>query len=79
MPVWDVYNKVTRRVQCVSTWGRTRSTVRSEMEEASSLPPTTAIPVQRAWPLQPPSVTPNGSRTAASAMVAIWARGEGGE
>jgi hypothetical protein len=42
-----------------------RSTVRSEMELASNLPPITASPVQREWPMHAPKVTPNGSRAAA--------------
>jgi hypothetical protein len=38
------------------------------------LPPSTAAPVQAAWPRQPPSVTPSTSLLAASPMVAIWLR-----
>mmetsp|Transcript_26409 Transcript_26409/g.45171 ORF Transcript_26409/g.45171 Transcript_26409/m.45171 type:complete len:299 (-) Transcript_26409:73-969(-) len=52
----------------------TRSTVRSEIEEASSLPPMTAAPVQQACPMVAPRVTPKGSRAAPRAIVAIWER-----
>ena len=47
----------------------TRSTVRSLMELASSLPPMTAMPVQSACPMHAPSVTPTGSRAAACSRV----------
>mmetsp|Transcript_14849 Transcript_14849/g.35844 ORF Transcript_14849/g.35844 Transcript_14849/m.35844 type:complete len:329 (-) Transcript_14849:157-1143(-) len=41
---------------------------------ATMRPPTTASPVQHAWPMMAPAVTPYGSLCAASAMVVIWLR-----
>eukprot|EP00964_Phaeocystis_antarctica_P142262 scaffold107507_cov69-Phaeocystis_antarctica.AAC.5 len=46
----------------------------AEIRLASSLPPTTAMHVQMAWPTIAPRVTPKGSLAAASAMVAICER-----
>jgi hypothetical protein len=42
-----------------------RRTIRSEIRLANSLPPITAMPVQMAWPMIAPRVTPKGSLAAA--------------
>jgi len=47
-------------------------TVLSDILVANNLPPTTAIPVQMAWPITPPNITPKGSFADARAMVAIY-------
>ena len=47
------------------------ATVFSEILAASNLPPTTANPVQKAWPISPPRITPITFLDAANAIVAI--------
>ncbi len=47
------------------------ATVRSDIFAASILPPMTANPVQKAWPMRPPRTTPKGFLDAAKATVAI--------
>ena len=47
------------------------ATAFSDILAASILPPTTATPVQKAWPARPPNTTPKGFLEAARAIVAI--------
>lgn len=46
----------------------------SEIREAKTLPPNTAIAVQQACPRIPPSITPHIFFDAPRAIVAIWDR-----
>lgn len=50
------------------------ATVRSEILAANIRPPNTAKPVQNAWPIKPPAITPKGFLDAARAIVAICDR-----
>ena len=45
------------------------------MDDARSFPPTTAIAVQHAWPMQPPNVTPNGAPVCGFSMGLVFGLG----
>mmetsp|Transcript_15750 Transcript_15750/g.30210 ORF Transcript_15750/g.30210 Transcript_15750/m.30210 type:complete len:263 (+) Transcript_15750:564-1352(+) len=51
-----------------------KATVRWEILVAIIRPPTTANPVHRKWPMDAPTVTPNGFLCVASAIVVTWLR-----
>ena len=57
--------QVRRGADAVQVRCTGRRTIRSEIRLASSLPPMTAMPVQMAWPMIAPRVTPKGSLAAA--------------
>jgi len=47
-------------------------TVFGDIRWATKRPPRTAKPVQRPWPIVPPTITPSRCSLAAKTIVVIW-------